>query len=162
MSRTPITVRGREEGFGRWFEEFAVGDVYEHWPGKTLLESECSIFSLLTMNHHPAHLDSAFAEAGEHGRILVVGTFVLSLVVGQSVRDVSGRAIANLEYERITHDGPVFTGDTIYSESEVLDVVASSSKPDRGVVKIETRAFNERGERVLTLTRRILVPKRHA
>ena len=98
----------------------------------------------------------------QHGRILVNGALVLSLVVGMSVRDTSGKAIANLEYERITHDGPVFQGDTVYAESEVLDVRESRSRPDRGIVYIESRAVNQDDDRVLTLRRHFLVPKRPA
>ena len=101
-------------------------------------------------------------EEHQHGKILVVGTLVLSLVVGMSVPDTSGKAIANLEYERITHDGPVFQGDTIYAESEILEVRESRSRPDRGIVYMESRAFNQRGERVLTMRRRFLAPKREA
>lgn len=148
-----------QKGFGRSLEEFSVGDVYKHWPGKTITETECSMFSLLTMNQHPIHFDREFAKDSQHGRILVVGTLVLSLVVGQSVRDVSGRAIANLEYEKIVHNAPVFTGDTIYSETEVLDVRESKSKSDRGIVYVETRAFNQDEQLVLTLRRKVLIPK---
>ena len=148
--------------FGRYLEEFTVGDIYRHWPGKTITEAECSFFSLLTMNHHPLHFDRAYAAGTQHGQILVVGTLVFSLVVGMSVRDVSGRAIANLEYEQVRHDAPVFIGDTVYAESEVLDVRLSASRPDRGIVAVETRATNQRNERVLTFRRRVLVPRRGA
>ena len=155
-----MTVYHRREVFGRYLDEFQVGDVYKHWPGKTITEMDNHLFCLLTMNHQPIHLDANFMEK-EHpyGKILVVGTLVLSLAAGMSVADTSGKAIANLEYERITHDGPVFIGDTIYAESEVLEVRESRSKPDRGVVYIETRVFNQREEQILTLRRRFLVPK---
>ncbi len=85
--------------FGRFFEEFTVGDLYKHQPGKTILESDNNLFCLLTMNHHPVHLDAEYAKSAQHGKVLVVGTFVFSLVVGLTVNDVSGRAIANLEYQ---------------------------------------------------------------
>ena len=98
----------------------------------------------------------------QHGKVLVNGALVLSLVVGMSVRDTSGKAIANLEYERISHDGPVFQGDTIYAESEVLETRTSRSRPDRGIVYIESLGLNQRGEKILTLRRRFLVPKREA
>ena len=101
-------------------------------------------------------------EGHQHGRILVVGTYVFSLVVGMSVGDLSGKAVANLEYERITHDAPVFQGDTIYAESEVIETRPSRSRPDRGTVYVESRAFNQHGERVLRLRRRFLVPRRPA
>ena len=150
---------GRET-FGGYLEDFKVGDVFKHWPGKTITEADNHVFSLLTMNTNPLHIDDHYMEEHQHGRILVVGTLVLSLVVGMSVRDTSGKAIANLEYERITHDGPVFQGDTIYAESEVLETRESRSRPDRGIVYIESRAVNQRGEKVLTLRRRFLVPKK--
>ena len=150
------------ESFGGLLEDFVAGDIYKHWPGKTITEADNHLFSLLTMNNSPLHIDENYMKDHQHGRILVVGPLVLSLVVGMSVRDTSGKAIANLEYERITHDGPVFQGDTIYAESEILEVRESRSKPDRGIVYMESRAVNQRGDRVLTLRRRFLVPKRGA
>ena len=150
------------EAFGGYFEDFTPGDVFKHWPGKTITEMDNNLFCLLTMNHQPLHLDTEFAKGQQHGRILVVGTLVLSLVAGMSVPDTSGKAIANLEYERITHDAPVFQGDTVYAESEILEVRESRSRPDRGIVYLESRAFNQRDEKVLTLRRRFLVPKREA
>jgi acyl dehydratase len=157
---TPSADPQRIEGFGRLFEDFEIGAHYKHWPGKTITDAECAMFSLLTMNHHPLHFDAAYAAETQHGRILVVGTLVFSLVVGMSVRDVSGRAIANLEYENVVHNGPVFTGDTIYGETEVLGKRESASKPDRGIVHVETRGINQRSELILTFRRRILVPRR--
>ena len=150
------------ESFGGYLEDFEPGDVFKHWPGKTITESDNHLFSLLTMNQNPLHFDENYMKDHQHGQILVVGTLVLSLVVGMSVRDTSGKAIANLEYERITHDAPVFQGDTIYAESEVLEVRESRSRHDRGMVYIESRAINQRDEKVLTLRRRFLVPKREA
>ena len=150
------------ESFGGYLEEFRPGDVFKHWPGKTITESDNHLFSLITMNDNPLHIDEHYMKDHQHGRVLVVGILVIGLVVGMSVRDTSGKAIANLEYERITHDGPVFQGDTIYAESEVLEVRESRSRPDRGIVYLESRAFNQRDERVLTLRRRFLVPKRPA
>lgn len=154
-----MVIDGKDH-FGRYLEEFQKGDIYKHYPGKTITESDNNLFCLLTLNRHPIHSDVEYAKSQTHGRILVVGPLVLSLVVGMSVADTSGKAIANLEYERITHDAPVFIGDTVYAESEVLDVRESTSNPDRGIVYITTRAFNQNGERVLTLYRRFLVPKR--
>ena len=153
-----MIVEGREK-FGRYLEDFHPGDVYKHWPGKTVTESDNNLFCLLTMNHHPVHLDKEYVKDHPHKQVLVVGTYVLSVVVGMSVADTSGKAIANLEYEKITHDGPVFIGDTLYAETEVLGVRESRSKPDRGIVYIETRAYNQRGEKVLTLRRRVLIPR---
>lgn len=149
----------REE-FGRFFEEFTTGDIYRHWPGKTVTESDNNLFCLLTMNHHPIHLDAHYSESQLHGRILVCGLLVVSVVVGMTVPTISGKAIANLEYERISHDGPVFVGDTLYARTEILGVEPSRSKPDRGVVHVETLASNQEDNQVLTLRRRVLVPRR--
>ena len=151
-----------KESFGGYLEDFKPGDIFKHWPGKTITEADNHIFSLLTMNTNPLHIDESYMRDHEHGKILVVGTLVMSLVVGMSVKDTSGKAIANLEYERVTHDAPVFQGDTIYAESEILEVRESRSRADRGIVYMESRAFNQRGEKVLTLRRRFLVPKREA
>jgi acyl dehydratase len=111
------------------------------------------------MNQHPLHTDAHYASRIQHGQRVVVGTLVFSIVVGISVADISGKAIANLEYEAIKHVAPVFHGDTVYAESTILDVRASNTRPDRGIVYLETRAFNQRGETVLTLRRRVLIPK---
>jgi len=146
--------------FGRYLEEFQEGDVYRHWPGKTITESDNNLFSLLTMNHHPLHLDANFAAESQHGQRLVVGTLVFSLAVGLTVRDVSGRAIANLRYEDVEHLGPVFIGDTVYATTRVLAVTPSESKPDRGVVTVETVAENQKGEPVLRFRRKVLIPRR--
>ena len=149
-----------KDNYGRYLEEFQVGDVYRHWPGKTITERDNNLFCLLTMNHNPLHLDANVMSAHQHGRILIAGPLVLSLAVGMSVSDTSGRAIANLEYEKVVHDAPVFAGDTIYAESEVWEVRESASKPDRGIVAIETRVRNQRNERVLTYRRSFLAPKK--
>jgi len=146
--------------FGRYFEEFEPGQVFPHWPGRTISEADDTWFSLLTMNQNPLHIDAHYASRTQHGQRLVVGPLIFSIAVGMSVADVSGRAIANLEYEEIKHTAPVFHGDTIYAETTVLDKVESRSKPDRGVVHVATRAFNQRGETVLTFRRRVLIPKR--
>jgi acyl dehydratase len=145
--------------FGRYLEDFSVGDVYRHWPGKTITEGDNHLFSLLTMNHHPVHLDHNYAASAEHGRPLVVGTLVFSLSVGLSVRDVSGRAIANLGYREIRHLGPVFCGDTIYAITEVLATRGSSSKPDRGIVTVRTHVVNQDDQPVLTFDRDVLIPR---
>ena len=147
--------------YGRYLEDFVVGKIYKHELSKTITESDNNLFSLLTMNHHPIHLDHEYAEKMQHRKILVVGTYVFSLVVGMTVADISGKAIANLEYEKIKHDGPAFIGDTIKAETEVLDVTESKSKSDRGVVYVETRALNQNGIRILSFRRRVLVPKKN-
>ena len=148
----------RRRTFGCYFEDFATGDVWKHYPAKTVTESDHNLFCLLTMNHHPLHVDAHYAAGQRHGQILVVGTYVLSLVVGMTVADISGKALANLSYEQINHDGPVFIGDTLSAETEILAVEPSTNRKDRGVVAVETRACNQRSERVLTMRRRILVP----
>jgi acyl dehydratase len=152
-----------ERPFGRYFEEFEVGDIYRHWPGKTITEADDHLFCMVTMNHHPLHTDAFYAERQtEFGRNVVVGNLVYSLVLGMSVPDVSGVAIANLEVESLVHKAPTFHGDTIYAETKVLDKVESTTKPDRGVVAVETRAYNQRGEEVCYFRRKVLVPKRDA
>lgn len=150
----------KANNMGNYLDDFSVGEVISHSLSKTVFESDNNLFSLLTMNHHPLHLNEDFSSEAQHGKILVVGTLVLSLVVGITVQDISGKAIANLDYEKITHDRPVFIGDTIYAETEILDIRLSKTKPDRGIVYIETRAFNQHGKKVLTLRRHILIPKR--
>ena len=120
--------------FGRTFEEFEVGAVYKHWPGKTVTEYDDHLFCLLTMNHHPLHLDANYAaHATDFGRNVVVGNYIYSLLLGMSVPDVSGQAIANLEVESLRHVAPTFHGDTIYGETTVLGKWLTS-KPDRGMV----------------------------
>jgi acyl dehydratase len=147
--------------FGRYFEEFEVGAVYKHWPGKTITEADDHLFCLITMNHHPLHLDAHYAEqATQFGKNVVVGNLVYSLLLGMSVPDVSGKAIANLEVESLRHVAPTFHGDTLYGETTVLDAKLSSSKPDRGVVSVETRGYNQDGTVVCTFRRKVMVPKK--
>ena len=147
--------------YGRWFEEFAVGEVMKHWPGRTIGEADCTWFALLTMNQHPVHSDAHYAERfTQHGRRLVLGPLVFSIGIGMTVADVSGKAIANLEIEKITHEAPTFIGDTIYAESTVL-ATRESRQGDRGVVSVETRVINQRGERVMTFRRTALLPKKN-
>ena len=149
--------------FGRYFEEFEVGDVYKHWPGKTVTEYDDHLFCAITSNQHPLHSDRNYAETStQFGRNVVVGNLVYSLVLGQSVPDVSGRAIANLEVSALRHANPTFHGDTIYSETRVLDTRESRSKPDRGVVTVETIGYTQDGTIVCEFTRKVLVPKREA
>ena len=145
--------------YGRYFDEFEVGQSFRHWPGRTISEADDTWFGLLTMNQHPVHIDANYAAGTQHGQRLVVGTLVFSIVVGMSVADLSGKAIANLDYSEVKHVGPVFHGDTIYAESRVIDLRESDSKPDRGLVSVESRGFNQRNETVLTLKRTFLVPK---
>lgn len=145
--------------FGRTYEEFEVGAVYRHWPGKTVTEYDDHLFCLLTMNHHPLHLDANYATTTQQGRNVVVGNYVYSLLLGMSVADVSGKAIANLEVESLKHVAPTFHGDTIYGETTVLSKRESASKDDRGIVKVETHGYNQDGTLVCTFRRSVLVPK---
>ena len=146
-----------KDTFGKYFEDYIKGDIYKHWPGKTITEGDNNLFTLLIMNHNPLHIDKKYCEGTEYGQILVVGTLVFSLVAGMSISDISGKAIANLDYENITHDGPVFIGDTIYAETEILETHESRSKSDRGIIYVETKAFNQNGEKVLTFRRHALI-----
>ncbi len=144
---------------GHYFEEFEAGQIIHHQLSKTIFESDNNLFSLLTMNHHPLHTNRDFAEKSQHGKILVVGTLVFSLAVGMTVPDISGKAIANLEYERIVHLAPVFVNDTLYAETEVIEVNPSKSKPDRGIVYVETIAYNQDRTPVLRFRRRVLIAR---
>lgn len=145
---------------GHYFEEFKVGQIIKHQVSKTIFESDNNLFSLLTMNHHPLHTNKDFAENSQHGQILVVGTLVFSTVVGMTVPDISGKAIANLEYEKVEHLGPVFINDTLYVETEILEARESKSKPDRGIVYVETIAYNQDRKAVLRFRRHVLIAKR--
>jgi acyl dehydratase len=152
-----------ERPFGRCFEDFVIGDVYRHWPGKTITESDDHLFCMVTMNHHPLHTNTWFAEHETvHGKNVVVGNLVYSIALGMSVPDVSGSAIANLEVESLVHRYPTFHGDTIYAETRVIDAVESASKNDRGIVTVETKAFNQRSEEVCYFRRKVMVWKRAA
>ena len=145
--------------YGRYLEEFEVGAVYKHWPAKTVTEAEDHLFCLLTMNHHPLHVNDVYASQSQQGRNVVAGPFVYSLVFGMTVADVSGKAIANLATDELSHPAPVFHGDTLFAESEVLEVRPSASKPDRGVVRVHTRAFKQDGTLVAEFKRAVLVPR---
>ena len=147
--------------FGRYYEDFEPGDIYKHWPGKTITEADDHLFCMITMNHHPLHTDAWYGETQtQFGKNVVVGNLVYSLVLGMSVPDVSGVAIANLEIETLQHKKPTFHGDTIYAETRVLDTQESRSKPDRGVVRVETKGFNQDGREVCYFRRRVMVWRR--
>ncbi len=148
------------ETFGRYFEDFEKGEIIQHWPGRTITEADNLHFALLTMNQHPLHIDAAYAEGTQFGQRVVVGPLVFSVVVGMTVADVSGKAIANLSYENIDHTLPTFHGDTLYAETTVLDKRVSNSDPSRGIVRVETVGKNQDGEIVIRFCRSVLVPKR--
>lgn len=144
----------------RYLEDYTVGQVFKHWPGRTITEFDNTWFTLMTLNTNPLHFDAAYAAKSQHGKCLVNGLLVLSTVVGMSVKDISESAIANLEYESAKHTGPTFAGDTLYSETTVLEITPSKTKSDRGVLYVETRGLNQNGEVILRLKRKVLLPRR--
>lgn len=148
------------ETFGRYFEDFQVGDVYEHRPGKTVTEADNHFFTLLTLNTHPLHFDAEYGAATEFGRNLVVSTYTLALLIGMSVSDCSQKAIANLGMDEVKFPAPVFAGDTLYAESEVLEKREAKSRPGQGIVVIRTTGRNQRGEVISTFKRSMLIPAR--
>ncbi len=148
------------EQIGHYFEDFEKGQIYRHALSKTVFESDNNLFCLLTMNYHPVHTNMDYAEKQQHGQILVVGTLVFSLVVGFTVPDISGKAIANLDYEKVEHLAPTFVGDTLYARTEILECRASKSKADRGIIYVETIGYNQNGVDVIKFRRHVLVKKR--
>ncbi|MBK7104474.1 MAG: MaoC family dehydratase [Ignavibacteriae bacterium] len=146
---------------GNYFEDFEEGEVISHSLSKTIYESDNNLFSLLTMNYHPLHTNSHYSKNEIYGKPIVVGTLVFSLVVGITVLDISGKAIANLEYKNVKHLNPVFTNDTIYAKTKILSKEESKSKNDRGIITVETIAYNQNNLEVLSFTRLILIKKRN-
>lgn len=150
----------KESNLGNYFEDFKVGEIIHHSASKTIFESDNNIFSLMTMNHHPVHTNIDYSKDQVYGKPLVVGTLVFSLAVGITVPDISGKAIANLLYENIDHLAPVFINDTIYVRTEILEKRESKSKKDRGIVYVETTAYNQNKVDVLKFRRKVLIKKR--
>ena len=150
----------REGWRGRFFEDFEVGDVYEHPLGRTVTTTDNIWFTLLTQNTAPIHVDHAYAEQTEFGRPLVDSTFTLALVTGQSVTDVSQNVFANLGWDEVRLPNPVYEGDTIYSRSEVLQRRESRSRQNTGIVTVKTTGHNQNGETVITFKRTVMVYKR--
>ncbi|MDP7546256.1 MAG: MaoC family dehydratase [Alphaproteobacteria bacterium] len=148
------------ETFGRYYEDFEIGDVYEHRPGRTISEADNTWFTLLTMNQHPLHFDAEYARFSEFGKPIVNSALTLAVVAGMSVSDVSQKAIANLGWTDISMPAPVFNGDTIYAESEVLGKKESKSRPTQGIVTVETRAHKQDATLIMRYQRTVLVPKR--
>ena len=148
------------ETFGRYFEDFEIGHIYQHRPGRTISEVDNTWFTLLTMNTHPLHFDAEYAKASEFGKLLVNSAFTVSLVVGMSVSDVSQKAIANLGWKEIKLPAPVFVGDTLYAESEVLGKRESKSRPTAGIVTVRTWGKKSDGTVVCEFDRNMLIPKR--
>lgn len=155
-----IGPRRYRETFGRFFEEFTVGDVYEHRPGRTITDYDNIQFTLMTMNTHPAHFDYEYAKQTEFGRPLVCSPLTVALMVGMSVSDVSQKAVANLGWDAIRLTHPLFPGDTLYADSEVRDKRESQSRPEQGIVTVHTRGLNQHGDVCCTFNRSMLVWKR--
>ncbi|PHY05379.1 MAG: dehydratase [Alcaligenaceae bacterium] len=149
-----------QASYGRYLEDFELGAVYEHRPGRTLTDADNIHFSLLTMNFHPMHCDVAFAKKSEFGKLLVSSGLTLAIVLGMTVNDISGKAVANLGWKEINLTAPVFAGDTLYAETEVLEVRESKSRPTQGIVTVKTRAFNQNGVEIMNFIRSALIPKR--
>jgi itaconyl-CoA hydratase len=148
------------ESYGRYLEDFKVGDIYEHRPGRTISESDNTWFTLLTMNQHPLHFDAEYAAKSEFGQVLVNSCLTMSVVTGMSVSDVSQKTIANLGWREVKLTGPVFVGDTLYAESQVLDIRRSQSRPHQGIVTIESRGRKADGTQVISFERSMLIPER--
>jgi itaconyl-CoA hydratase len=148
------------ETFGRYYEDFVVGDIYEHRPGRTITETDNTWFTLLTMNTHPMHFDAEYAKHSEFGQRLVCSPLTVSLMVGMSVSDVSQKAIANLGWTDIALTAPLFIGDTLYAESEVLEKRESKSRAGAGIVTVKTTGKKQDGTVVSTFVRNVLIAKR--
>jgi itaconyl-CoA hydratase len=148
------------ETFGRYFEDFEIGHVYEHRPGRTITDADNVWFTLMTMNTHPAHFDYEFASKTEFGKPLVCSPLTVALMVGMSVSDVSQKAVANLGWQDIRLTHPLFPGDTLYAESEVVEKRDSKSRPEQGVVTVRTTGKNQTGTVVCTFQRTMLIWKR--
>jgi itaconyl-CoA hydratase len=145
---------------GRFFDDFRVGDVYRHASVRTITDTDNTWFTLLTSNTHPIHVNADYASRTEFGRPLVVSTLTLAIVTGLSVDDVSRNAVANLGWTDVRLTAPVFAGDTLYAESEVLETRPSRSRPTQGLVRVRTRGYNQRDETVMTFERIVLVYSR--
>ncbi|MGQ0653067.1 MAG: MaoC family dehydratase [Betaproteobacteria bacterium] len=152
--------RTYRESFGRYFEDFKVGDIYQHRPGRTITQYDNISFTLLTMNTHPMHFDEEYAKHSEFGRCIVCSPLTVALMVGMSVTDVSQKAIANLGWTDIRLTHPLFAGDTLYAHSEVLDKRESKSRPNAGIVSVKTTGVNQAGVTVCEFNRTMLVMKR--
>jgi len=148
---------------GRYYEDFAVGDTYKHWPGRTISAADNTWFTLLTMNQHPIHFDEEYARKTEFGKPLVNSLFTLGVVIGLSVGETTlGTTVGNLGFEKTEFPRPVFHGDTIYSETEVVDRRESKSRPQWGIVTFEHRGKNQHGDLVVRCIRQAMMRKKPA
>ena len=156
-------ISARDTRFGGYLDDYQPSDIYRHWPGKTVTEAEDHMFCLLTLAASPLHIDRNYAETeSEFGRNVVVGTFIYSLLLGMSVPDISGRAIANLGVTELRHVAPLFHGDTLYGSTEILSVRPSESRPAQGILTVRTEGFNQDDRMVCHFTRAVLLPRRPA
>jgi acyl dehydratase len=155
----PVGKQRYRESYGRYLEDFQVGDVYEHRPGRSITETDNTWFTLLTMNQHPLHFDREYGAKSEFGQVLVNSCLTLSIVTGMSVSDVSQKTVANLGWNDVKLTGPVFVGDTLYAESEVLSVRQSRSRPHQGIVTVRTRGRKQDGTEVISFERSVLIPE---
>ena len=144
--------------FGKFFKDFKINQKIKHYPGKTITESDNNLFCLLTMNHHPVHLDQHYAKKSKHKKILVNGLLIISTVVGMTVRDISGKAVANLEYNKVIHHNPTFLNDTLYAETKVISKKLSKNKKN-GVVHVKTKSLI-RTKNLYCFERKVLVPRK--
>lgn len=142
---------------GRYFEDFAIGDVYEHALGRTITSTDNAWFTNITLNTNPTHFDHYYSAQTEFGRPLVNSCFTLALITGMSVSDVSQNALANLGWDEVRLPAPVFEGDTLYAESEVIEARPSKSREGVGILRIRTRGFNQEGVTVIEFFRTIMV-----
>ena len=159
MTKTPARERYAHQT-GRFYEDFTVGDVYYHLPGRTISQHDNTWFTLLTMNQHPLHFDREYGAKTEFGQVLVNSCLTISLVTGMSVSDISQKTIANLGWDKVRLTGPVFVGDTLYVESTVLAIRESGSRPNQGIVTVESRGLKQDGQQVISFERSMLIPKR--
>ncbi len=152
--------RRYRETSGLYYEDFEPGDIYEHRPGRTVLDVDNTYFTLLTLNVQPVHFDAAYASKTEWKKMLVDSTFTLALLTGMSVRTVSAKVVANLGWDKVKTTHPVFAGDTLYAETTVLSKRESKSRPTQGIVNVATRGINHDGKEVMTFERTMLIYKR--
>lgn len=145
---------------GLYWEDFEPGDVFEHRPGRTILDADNVWFTLLTLNTQPVHFDAAYAAGTEWKRLLVDSTLTLALITGMSVRTVSAKVVANLGWDKVKATHPVFAGDTLYAESTVLCKRESRSRPTQGIVTVATRGTNQDGVEVMSFERTMLIYRR--
>jgi itaconyl-CoA hydratase len=152
--------RRYRETSGLYWEDFNPGDVFEHRPGRTVLDVDNVYFTLLTLNSQQVHFDQAYAEKTEWKKLLVDSTFTLALLTGMSVRTVSAKVVANLGWDKVKATHPVFAGDTLYAESTILHKRESKSRPTQGIVTVSTRGINQDGKEVMSFERTMLVYRR--